>query len=1524
VKKKILNILFALVLALSFSLVTIVPIVHADPAPPTCQGYSDNRSGSTSGAINVTSIAVSKPASTASGDLLIGVVITDGSAGTFPVPSGWTLINSGTSGTAVTLGTWYKKAGGSEPATYTWSWTSSQTVFAFIIRITGQDPTTPIDVSAPATGSSTTPTCPTVTTSVADTLVLRIFGFDSCYGYNASYPAGHTGIVVESSRPGCIPGAMEHCSGGAAYKTQATAGATGPASFTASDSWPWRALTVAIRPISCTTYYRDNDNDGYGQTGDSLCLSAPSDPYDATVGGDCNDSNAAIHPGATEVCNSVDDNCNGQIDEGQIGPTWYRDSDGDGYGDLANSTQACSQPAGYVANHDDCNDSDPYIHPGALEVCDGKDNNCNNLTDAADTANFIPLKVQLGIILDGSSSVTDADFTAEKNGLVDALNDPNCLPHDGTVELTVVQMGSQGSLGSTLEIGPVVITDSNYSDIADDVSAIDKATEGGASYTPMACAIYLLAQTMHDSHCFSPSLKQVLNIITDGVPNQCCPASGSSDNNSRWDCGGAGCNVINGCQAAMDSAKAARDYAINLLGMTTYQDEFDVEGFVSPGVPQFVDPSAILTWFQGSMVYRQPGHVYSGTGSWPAPGWVYLVTSNIRQDFKNAICHKACTVIANAGSDQIICAGSSVGIGDSPTGQGGIGTLTYSWNPTTGLNNPSLANPTATPSSTTEYMVTVTDAHSCYATDNVTVTVNPKPAATASNNGPVCEGNTLTLTGGPSTGVTYSWTGPNSYSSPAQSPTVSTNTTSAMAGDYTLTVTNGSGCTDNATTTVIVNTKPAATASNNGPVCEGTTLTLTGGPSTGVTYSWTGPNSYSSPAQSPTVSTNATSAMAGDYTLTVTNGSGCTDNKTTTVIVNTKPAATASNNGPVCEGKTLTLTGGPSTGVTYSWTGPNSFSNSTQSPTVSTNTTSAMAGDYTLTVTNGSGCTDNKTTTVIVNTKPAATASNNGPVCEGNTLTLTGGPVGMSTYSWTGPNSYSSPAQSPTVSTNATSAMAGIYTLTVTNGTGCTDNKTTTVIVNAKPAATASNNGPVCEGNTLTLTGGPVGMSTYSWTGPNSYSSPAQSPTVSTNTTPAMAGIYTLTVTNGSGCTDNKTTTVIVNTKPTATASSNSPVCLGNTIQLNGGPDGMASYSWTGPNGFSSNQQSPSIANATAAMSGNYVLTVISTSGCTGNAAVTVSVVQCGGGGVSTIIGEVGFGQTAPPVTGGTCPMTLTVNMLGQITKSKMTSDGVLCEDCLAFDPPRQNSWEAKAGTKLTLEGNKVPKLIKVTLAGSSPPSGPTETIGQTYEINAYPSLSGTDPLAISISPLFSMSSAYDPNQLPKNTSEVIFAYYPNPNQGWLAMGSEGVVAQIGEARGTLNSFVPDTLLAKLAETAAKFKASDLSIRPSKASPNQQITISANVANTGISSGDYTIELKVDGTVTQSKQVTLAAGASQIVSFTITGGAVGRYQVEIAGLTGEFVVAGPTVLNWWLIWGIIAAVILAVGIWILVRWRRFS
>jgi hypothetical protein len=152
-----------------------------------------------------------------------------------------------------------------------------------------------------------------------------------------------------------------------------------------------------------TTYYRDADGDGYGSA--TVTLAACSLPAGyVTTGTDCNDGAASVHPGATEVCNGVDDNCNGQVDEG-VKTTYYRDADGDGYGSATVTTQACSLPAGYVTTGTDCDDSKLSVHPGAAEQCNGIDDNCNGTVDEGNPGGGVACTTGLsGICSAGTTS----------------------------------------------------------------------------------------------------------------------------------------------------------------------------------------------------------------------------------------------------------------------------------------------------------------------------------------------------------------------------------------------------------------------------------------------------------------------------------------------------------------------------------------------------------------------------------------------------------------------------------------------------------------------------------------------------------------------------------------------------------------------------------------------------------------------------------------------------------------------------------------------------------------------------------------------------------------------------------------------------------------------------------------------------------------------------------------------------------------------------------------------------------------
>jgi hypothetical protein len=127
------------------------------------------------------------------------------------------------------------------------------------------------------------------------------------------------------------------------------------------------------------SYYTDADGDNFGTGAAILACSQPLGT--ATNDLDCDDTNAAINPNAVELCNNLDDDCDGNIDEGLTFITYYADVDGDSFGDPASSVSACTPPSGYVTNNQDCNDNDLAINPLAIEVCDGIDNNCNGTAD---------------------------------------------------------------------------------------------------------------------------------------------------------------------------------------------------------------------------------------------------------------------------------------------------------------------------------------------------------------------------------------------------------------------------------------------------------------------------------------------------------------------------------------------------------------------------------------------------------------------------------------------------------------------------------------------------------------------------------------------------------------------------------------------------------------------------------------------------------------------------------------------------------------------------------------------------------------------------------------------------------------------------------------------------------------------------------------------------------------------------------------------------------------------------------------
>jgi hypothetical protein len=140
------------------------------------------------------------------------------------------------------------------------------------------------------------------------------------------------------------------------------------------------STAIDVTAVPNVDYFADADGDGFGDitTLISTCIQTPG--Y-VTNSSDCNDNDAAIFPGAQEICNDVDDDCNELIDDGLVFTTYYADADGDSFGDLNNPLDACSVPNGYVTNNTDCNDNNVNQNATSPEICNGEDDDCDGTID---------------------------------------------------------------------------------------------------------------------------------------------------------------------------------------------------------------------------------------------------------------------------------------------------------------------------------------------------------------------------------------------------------------------------------------------------------------------------------------------------------------------------------------------------------------------------------------------------------------------------------------------------------------------------------------------------------------------------------------------------------------------------------------------------------------------------------------------------------------------------------------------------------------------------------------------------------------------------------------------------------------------------------------------------------------------------------------------------------------------------------------------------------------------------------------
>jgi choice-of-anchor A domain-containing protein len=568
-------------------------------------------------------------------------------------------------------------------------------------------------------------------------------------------------------------------------------------------------------------------------------------------------------------------------------------------------------------------------------------------------------------------------------------------------------------------------------------------------------------------------------------------------------------------------------------------------------------------------------------------------------------------------SSATICAMGSTSITASgltpPLGAGG-----YVWN--TGANTASLW---VMPNATTTYTVTGTAANGCTATATSVVTVNPLPTANINPaNATIFTGSNTTLTA--TGGGTYTWS----------NGTTNASITVTQAGTYTVTVTDANGCTKTATAVVTENATPTV---NNATICAGATATLTA--TGGTSYTWNNGEATASISVAPNTTTT--------YTVTVTNGAISTT-LNAVVTVNTSVAASITGVQGSCYESTATLTANDAnaSGVsTYIWNTGSTNAAITVTPTATTN--------YTVTITNASGCTGVATKTL----KPAPSinaVSAAATICAGSGTNLTAS--GGVSYIWNTNDTDAvinvEPAQTTTytVTATATNGCTGTAAVTVTvkeliitssltanNLTSCTTNNGS-IIVNAtgnsgalqyrlNGGAWQSSNtftglaagnytaevsyvGNFCAYSfaqtTLTAPNAPVvvassaticamgstsilasGASTYVWnTGAN---------TASLWVMPNATITYKVTGTAANGCTATATSVVTVNALPTASITGSNTICAGGSIVLTATgagtpPSGAGGYLWN-------NNTTNATLNVTTA--GTYTVTVTNAEGCT-------------------------------------------------------------------------------------------------------------------------------------------------------------------------------------------------------------------------------------------------------------------------------------------------------------------------------------
>lgn len=557
---------------------------------------------------------------------------------------------------------------------------------------------------------------------------------------------------------------------------------------------------------------------------------------------------------------------------------------------------------------------------------------------------------------------------------------------------------------------------------------------------------------------------------------------------------------------------------------------------------------------------QNPVYTFPGSGTYN----VSLIVENIYGCMDTIIQQVVIAPLPVASfSVDTVCAGSFINFTNTSTPPGSGWSWSFSNGSTSNAQNPSVV--LGAPGNYTAVLV-VTDSAGCTDTVTQNILVHPQPVAAFTVSGNNCQGAPITFNNTSSGATGYAWNFGNGSTSNLQNPSY----TYTNNGSYTATliVMNAFGCSDTMQQTVQVNGPPVATAGPDVTICIGSNATLTA--NGGTSFSWT-PGGSTSSTISVSPSTNTS------YSVIVTDANGCSASDTVQVFVNPLPIPSVSPNVSICQGQSTSLTAGG--GVSYSWN-PSGSTSSTISVSPNSSTT------YAVNVINANGCQATAFVNVTVNPNPVVNLPAAVFICSGVSSTLN--PGTGTAYVW------STGATSQTIGVNT----QGSYTVTVTNGAGCTSTASTQVTVGGQVISN-NNTTSICQGQSAMLNAGFPG-STYTW------STGSTSQTISVN----AAGVYSVTVTDPNGCTGIVANTVQVNPLPQAAFTPNDE-CLNDSVFffdasfVNGGS--ITSWSWDLGNGNISYAQNPILVYNTPGAY-NVILTITSDQGCTSTLSDTLNI----------------------------------------------------------------------------------------------------------------------------------------------------------------------------------------------------------------------------------------------------------------------------------------------------------------------------